>query len=82
MVDRVIENCKVDRTYRTSIKRNDKKGYAILDETGQEKTVLCGIPNVELRPGQSIYVKETLGNLKELHIRGVVGNTNKWGRRR
>lgn len=37
MVDRVIENCKVDPTYRTIIKRIDKKGYVILDETGQEK---------------------------------------------
>ena len=47
-VDRKAVNC--DRTYRTTIKRITKKGYVITDETGQERTVLCSIPNVELRP--------------------------------
>lgn len=76
MVDRAIANCKVDRTYRTFIKRIDKNGYVIIDQTGQERTVPCGIPNVELRPMQSVYVKEPMGNLKELHICSVVGNTS------
>ena len=67
---------KVDRTYRTVIKRITPKGYVIIDEAGQERTVPCCIPNVELRPMQSVYVKEPLGNLKELHICGVVGNTS------
>ena len=47
-IDRKTINC--DRTYRTVIKRIDKNGYVITDETGQERTVPCGIPNVELRP--------------------------------
>jgi len=79
-VDRKAVNC--DRTYRTTIKRITKKGYVITDETGQERTVLCSIPNVELRPMQSVYVKEPLGKVNELHICGVVGNTNNTSRRR
>ena len=73
-VDRKAVNC--DRTYRTIIKRIDKSGYVITDQAGQERTVSCGIPIVELRPGQSVYVKEPMGNLKELHICSIVGNTN------
>lgn len=71
VVDRKTINC--DRTYRTIIKRITKKGYVILDEAGQERTVPCCIPNVELRPMQSVWVKEPLGKLKNLHICGVVG---------
>jgi len=79
-LDKKAVNC--DRTYRTIIKRIDKKGYVIIDETGSERTVPCGIPNVELRVGQSVYVKEPMGKLNELHICGVAGNTGKSSRRR
>ncbi len=79
-IDRKAVNC--DRTYRTVIKRINKNGYVITDEAGQERTVPCGIPNVTLRAGQSVYVKEPLGKLNELHICSVVGNTNNASRRR
>ncbi len=75
MVDRAIANCKADRTYRTVIKGITKNGYVITDEAGQERTVPCSIPNVELRIGQSVWVKEPMGRLKELHICGVIGST-------
>lgn len=78
-VDRKAVNC--DRTYRTVIKRVVKKGYVITDQTGQERTVPCGIPNVELRPMQSVYVKEPMGRISELYICNVVGNTNNSARR-
>lgn len=67
-------NC--DRTYRTVIKRIDKNGYVITDQAGQERTVPCGIPNVELRPGQSVYVKEPMGKISELHICNLAGSTS------
>lgn len=76
MINRKLNNYRADRTYRTVIKRITKNGYVIMDQAGQERTVPCGIQNVELRPGQSVYVKEPMGNLKELHICSVVGNTN------
>lgn len=77
-IDRAVkEKTASDRTYRTVIKRIDKNGYVIIDETGQERTVPCGIPNVELRPMQSVYVKEPLGKINESHICSVVGNTSK-----
>lgn len=71
-IDKKTINC--DRTYRTTIKRITKKGYVITDETGQERVVHCGIPNVELKPMQSVYVKEPMGRLKDLHICGIVRN--------
>ncbi len=70
-IDKKAVNC--DRTYRTVIKGITKNGYVITDEAGQERTVPCCIPNVTLRAGQSVYVKEPLGKLNELHICGVVG---------
>jgi len=73
MINRKLRNYKADRTYQTIIKRIDKKGYVIIDETGSERTVPCCIPGLELRPLQKVYVKEPLGKLSELHICGVVG---------
>jgi len=69
-VDKKSINC--DRTYKSVIKRIDKKGYVILDRTGSERTVKCCIPGIELRPGQSVWVKEPMGDLKGIHICGVV----------
>ncbi|MCM1253248.1 MAG: hypothetical protein NC321_10535 [Clostridium sp.] len=79
-IDKKTINC--DRTYKTVIKRIEKNGYVITDETGQERTVPCGIPNVELRPMQSVYVKVPMGRLNELYICNVVGNTSNTGNSR
>lgn len=76
MVNKKFKNYKADRTYRTIIKRIDKNGYVIIDQAGQERTVPCGIPNVELKPMQSVYVKEPLGKLNELHICSIAENTS------
>ncbi len=82
MINRKLKNYRSDRTYKTVIKRIEKNGYVIIDETGSERTVPCGIPNVELRVGQYVYVKEPLGKINELHICSVAGNTSKSNRRR
>lgn len=76
MINRKFRNYKADRTYRTVIKRIDKNGYVITDQAGQERTVPCGIPNIELRPMQSVYVKEPMGKVNELHICNIASNTN------
>jgi len=73
MIDRKLDNYKADRTYKSVIKRITKKGYVVLDSTGSERTVPCAIPNVELRPMQSVWVKEPMGDLKGIHICGVAG---------
>ena len=73
MVDRAVANCKVDRTYQSIIKNITPKGYVVLDRSGQERTVQCCIPGVNLRIMQSVFVKEPMGDLKGLHICGVVG---------
>ncbi len=81
-IDRAVkEKTASDRTYKTVIKRVVKNGYVITDQAGQERTVPCGIPNVELRPGQSVYVKEPMGRISELYICNVVGNTSNPNRR-
>jgi len=79
-VDRKTVNC--DRTYKSVIKNITEKGYVIIDETGSERTVPCAIPNVELRPMQSVWVKEPMGDLKGLHICGVISKAGNSGRRR
>lgn len=70
-VDRKAINC--DRTYKTVIKDITPKGYVVLDRAGSERTVQCCIPGVSLRKMQSVWVKEPMGDLKGLHICGVVG---------
>ncbi len=72
MVDRAIANCKVDRTFKTVIKQVTSKGYVILDESGSERTVKCCIPNVSLNTGQMVWVKIPMGQIKNIHITGVV----------
>ena len=73
MVDKSIANYKADRTYQSVIQRITKKGYVVLDETGNERTVQCCIPGLELREMQRVWVKEPMGNLRKMHICGVVG---------
>lgn len=72
MIDRKLDNYKADRTYKTVIKDITKKGYVVLDRAGSERTVQCCIPGVSLRKMQSVWVKEPMGKLNEIHICGVV----------
>lgn len=72
MVDKSIANCKIDRTYQSVIKRISKKGYVVLDQFGNERTVQCSIPGIELKEMQRVWVKEPMSNLRNLHIVGVV----------
>ena len=71
VTDRGILNNKADRTYRAVINGVVKKGYVITDIAGSERTVPCCIPNVTLRPGQTVWVKEPMGDLRGLHICGI-----------
>lgn len=73
MVDRAVANCKVDRTYKTGIKRVTSKGYVVLDDAGSERTVQCAIPGVELKPMQMVWVTMPQGKLNDMFISGVVG---------
>ncbi len=72
MVNRAVENCKVDRTYQSIIKEVTPKGYVVLDRCGCERTVQCGIPGLALNKMQRVWVKEPMGDLKGLHICGKV----------
>lgn len=77
MINRKLKNYKVDRTYESVIKEITPKGYVILDRYGSERTVQCCIPGLELRKMQQVWVREPMGNLKKLHICGVIENTNR-----
>lgn len=69
-VDNKTVNC--DKTYKSVIKEITTKGYVISDNSGQKRTVKCCIPNIELKVGQSVWVKEPMGKLRDIHICGVV----------
>lgn len=62
-------NC--DKTYGSVIKNITTKGYVVLDTSGQERIVKCAIPNVSLKIGQKVWIKEPMGDLNKLHICGV-----------
>lgn len=72
IIDKKLENYKADRTYRTVVRGINRKGYVILDRAGGERTVKCSIPRIELKPGQQVWVKEPMGDFKDLHICGVI----------
>jgi hypothetical protein len=72
MIDNKSGCYQSDRTYKSVIKRINKKGYVILDRTGSERIVKCCIPGIEFRVGQSVWVKEPMGKLNDIHICGVV----------
>ena len=69
-VDRKEVNCDV--TYKSRIKAVSKKGYVVIDRSGSERTVKCCIPGLDLKVGQSVWVKEPMGRLMDIHIVGVV----------
>lgn len=72
MVDEEIASYRADKTYESIIKQISPKGYVILDSAGSERTVQCSIPNIELRVGQRVWVKEPMGRLRNIHICGVL----------
>lgn len=76
MVDRAVDNCKVDHTYESVIKNITPKGYVVLDRAGSERTVQCCIPGINLRMMQRVWVKEPMSDLNKIHICGVIGNTS------
>ena len=66
------QKMKCDRTYKTIIKEVTDKGYVVLDRTGSERTVKCCIPGLELKARQFVWVKEPMGDIRDLHIVGVI----------
>ena len=82
MINRKLRNYKADVTYRSVIKDVTPKGYIVLDRAGSERTVQCGIPGIELRIGQAVWVKEPMGRLNDLYICNVVGRTGNPARNR
>lgn len=73
LIDKKLETYKADRTFVSVIKQvNSDDTYIINDLSGTSRTVKCSIPNITLSNGQAVYVKIPSGNLKKIHICGVV----------
>lgn len=73
LIDKKLETYKADRTFVSVIKQVNSNGtYIINDQSGTNRTVKCSIPNITLTNGQAVYVKIPCGNLKRIHICGVV----------
>lgn len=72
LIDKSIGNYKADRTYQSVIKKVTNKGYVVLDHSGSERTVSCCIPNITLKAGQRVWIKEPMSNIRNLHIVGVI----------
>ena len=72
IVDRRLSNYKADKTYKSVIKNITPKGYVVLDNAGGERTVKSCIPNIDLKIGQHVWIKEPMGKIKDIHIVGIV----------
>ena len=72
LINKNIGNFKADKTYQSVIKQVTKKGYVVLDQSGSERTVSCCIPNTILKAGQRVWIKEPMGEIRKLHICGIV----------
>lgn len=72
MIDKKLRTYKSDRTYESVVEEITPKGYVVLDEAGCKRTVKCALPNLQLSAGQRVWIKEPMGNLRKLHICGVV----------
>ena len=73
ITNRTLSSYKADRTYQSVIKKSTPEGYIVLDEAGNERTVPCCIPGLELKEMQKVWIKEPMGKLGKLHICGVAG---------
>jgi ferredoxin-fold anticodon binding domain-containing protein len=70
-----IEKLEVrcDKTFVSVIKQVNTNGtYVIQHQSGTNRTVKCSIPNVTLINGQAVYVKIPSGDLKRMHVCGIV----------
>lgn len=72
MVDSKLNNYKADKTYRSVIKEVTPEGY-VVEIMGAEKTIQCCIPGLVFKPGQMVWVKEPMGDIRNIHICGVAG---------
>ena len=67
-------NASCDKTFKSVVKKlgNKDNTYVVLDESGQERTVKCSIPNLELKVGSRVWVKMPCGKLNDMHICGIL----------
>ena len=71
-IDEIQQNIKSDRTFPSAIKKvNSNNTYVILDDSGQERTVKCSIPGLELKAGMNVWVTVPMGKLVMMFVSGV-----------
>lgn len=69
---KIQQNIKSDRTFPSAIKKvNSNKTYIILDDSGQERTVKCSIPGLELKVGMNVWITVPMGKVGMMFVSGV-----------
>lgn len=71
MVKSALKNIKTDKTIPSVIMKVESNGKYVVTIDGTNHTVKCAIPNLELKVGQSVWVKIPNGELREMFICGV-----------
>ena len=62
-----------DYSFTSVIKAVNANGtYTVLDRNGIERDVKCVIPGLPLSVGKNVWLKMPCGDIKKLHIYGVV----------
>lgn len=71
LLESKLKKQSYDRTFLSVVSEVHENGtYTIMNE-GQNYTVKCAIPNVELKSGQQVWVTVPCGDLKGMFISGV-----------
>ena len=71
MVKSALKKQSYDRTFLSIISEaHGNETYTIMYE-GQKHKVKCGIPNLELKTGQQVWVTVPCGDLKGRFVSGV-----------
>ncbi|MBR5596656.1 MAG: hypothetical protein IKW30_04525 [Lachnospiraceae bacterium] len=71
IVDARLKGFKVDKTLPSVIVSTNDNGKYVISLNGNNYTVKCSLPNVELKVGQSVWVKIPNGNFNSKHICGI-----------
>ena len=71
VVDTKLKKYKSDITIPSVITKVESNGKYVISMDGKNYTVKCAIPNLELKTGQSVWVKIPNGDFGGKHICGV-----------
>ena len=71
IVDTKLKKYKTDITIPSVIMGIENNGKYKITLDGKNYTVKCSLPNVDLRAGQSVWIKIPNGDFNSKHICGI-----------